>query len=57
MSRYKTEMATCPACRREAEATVEYTCDGDGNVIGRRVRDVHCGAADCPGNDKPPHWG
>ncbi|OBK43841.1 5'-phosphate oxidase [Mycobacterium sp. 1081908.1] len=56
MSRFKTEMATCPACRREAEATVEYTYDSDGNVTGRRVRDVHCRAADCPGNDVPPHW-
>jgi YD repeat-containing protein len=57
MSRFKKELATCPACRREAEATVEYTYDSGGKVIARRVRDVHCRAADCPGSDVPPHWG
>lgn len=56
MPQYKTEMETCPHCRRAAEATVEYTYDDGGKVIGRRVRHVNCGRADCPGSEVPPHW-
>lgn len=57
MARFKTEMEVCPHCRRSAEATVEYSYDSDGKVTGRRVRDVNCRHADCPGSEVPPHWG
>ncbi|AOS91812.1 5'-phosphate oxidase [Mycobacterium intracellulare] len=57
MARFKTEMEVCPHCRRSAEATVEYSYDSDGKVTGRRVRDVNCRYADCPGSEVPPHWG
>lgn len=56
MPDYKTEMETCPHCRREAEATVEYRYDSDGRVVRRLVREVNCRYADCPGSEVPPHW-
>jgi len=56
MPQYKTEMELCPHCRRSAEATVEYTYDSTGKVVGRRVREVNCGYGDCPGSEVPPHW-
>jgi YD repeat-containing protein len=56
MPRFETEMEVCPHCRREAEATVEYSYDSGGKVIGRRVRDVNCRRGDCPGSEVPPHW-